>query len=56
MNTFLNIKRWINEIHDNSAQSTVLVLVCNKIDLYDKRVVSKNEGMKLAKEYDMIYV
>lgn len=32
------------------------MLVCNKIDLYEKRVVSKNEGIKLAKDYDMIYM
>lgn len=43
-------------MHDNTAKSTVLVLVCNKIDLYEKRVVSKNEGMKLAKDNDMIYI
>ena len=55
-NTFSNVKRWINEIHDNSSRSTVLVLVCNKIDMYDKREVSKNEGLKLAKDNDMIYI
>lgn len=54
--TFLNIDRWKEEAFVNIGQEIPLVLVANKIDLTDSRVVNKKEGKAYAKEHGFIYV
>lgn len=53
--SFDNVNNWV-ECIDKFAKSNVLrVLVGNKIDLNDKRVVSNDEGKKLAQKYGLKY-
>jgi Ras-related protein Rab-8A len=52
--SFKNIKKWYKEILDGSKGIT-LILVGNKIDLIDQRVVSKEEGESLANELNLSY-
>ena len=48
--SFENVTTWV-ECVDKFAKSNVLrILVGNKTDLEDKRVISKEEGKKLAEE------
>ncbi len=54
--TFLNIDRWKEEAFVNIGQEIPIVLVANKIDLVDSRVVNKKDGKAYAKENGFIYV
>lgn len=54
--TFLNIDRWKEEAFVNTGKEIPIVLVANKIDLVDSRVVSEKDGKAYAKENGFIYV
>jgi|JI6StandDraft_1071083.scaffolds.fasta_scaffold09087_8 Ras-related protein Rab-2A len=54
--TFKNIIRWVEDVRSNGNRSVILVLICNKIDMAERRVVSRNDGLKLAKEQDLLYI
>lgn len=53
INSFENIKNWLDEISTFSNKNIYLVLVGNKLDLKEKRVVTKKEAKKFAKEFKM---
>lgn len=54
--TFLNIDRWKEEAFVNTGKEIPIVLVANKIDLVDSRVVTEKDGKAYAKEHGFIYV
>ena len=54
LNSFKNIKNWIKQINANAAKSIGKILVGNKSDSPD-RVVTEEEGKKLAEEFNMDY-
>ena len=48
--TFENIRKWLNQIKEETSNKISIILVANKIDCdADLRVVSKEEGEDLAK-------
>ena len=51
-NSFKNIRNWIKQIESNAQTNVKKVLVGNKCDKPD-RVVSKEEGKKLADDFGM---
>ncbi len=51
--SLLSIKNWINKIHQHSDIGVNKILVGNKCDNNSERVISFEEGEKIAKEYDM---
>ena len=51
--SFENIKNWLDETLTFGHKNIYLVLIGNKLDLKNERVVKFNEGKKFAKEYDM---
>lgn len=53
--TFDNIHYWIKQITKSiySQDNVVKILVGNKTDLNDQRIISFDEGFELAKKYDM---
>ena len=54
--SFYGVVDWINRIkNDSSLKEKVLYIVGNKNDLEDKRVISKEEGEKLAKKYRVMF-
>jgi Ras-related protein Rab-11A len=53
--TFNYIEYWINESTNNSPYEVYLILVGSKIDLKNVRVVSYDEGKKLASKYNMLF-
>ena len=48
--SFRHLDYWIKEIKNNSNPSIKIILIGNKVDLEDKRTVSKEEEEKFAKE------
>ena len=55
LESFENVKTWMNSIYKHADPSIAKVLVGNKIDLDDQRVVSKAEATKIAQEHGMDY-
>ncbi len=53
--SFDHISKWIGEVRDNAGDIPML-LVGNKIDLEDSRVVSMEEAQELADDLNMFYV
>ena len=51
--SFNSVKQWIEDVQSFANKDTNLVLVGNKVDLNNKRKISKEEGQNLAKEYGM---
>lgn len=49
------MSRWIEDVRNHARTGTILALVGNKIDLEGERVVKKEEGEKLAKEFGAIF-
>ena len=52
LNSFKNVKYWINRVIENISPNKIIVLVGNKCDS-PERVVSEEEGRKLAEEYTL---
>jgi Ras-related protein Rab-1A len=48
--SFMNIKNWISQIREYT-NDVKIILVGNKIDLPESRVISYEEGSRLAKDY-----
>ncbi|XP_024246403.2 ras-related protein Rab-26-like [Oncorhynchus tshawytscha] len=54
--SFDNIKAWLTEIHDYAQQDVVLMLLGNKADATQQRVVKREDGERLAKEFGVPYM
>ncbi|XP_068193499.1 ras-related protein Rab-26-like [Antennarius striatus] len=54
--SFDNIKAWLTEIHEYAQQDVVLMLLGNKADATHDRVVKREDGEKLAKEYGIPFM
>jgi Ras-related protein Rab-2A len=54
--TFNNIKSWLNQVKDSCLTPINITLVGNKFDLDNKRVVSREEALILANEYNINYI
>ena len=55
-NSFQNIKSWIEDCKKQSPKTVLLILVGNKVDLEDKRQVSKESAESLAEKYGVKYM
>ena len=53
--SFSNVENWIRDCKDSAPSTALLVLIGNKSDLEDKRVISKNSGEELAIENNMMF-
>lgn len=51
--SFDNIGKWMKQISDNAAKDVIILLVGNKCDLEEKRVVSYDEAKQLAENYNI---
>ena len=51
--SFQNIRDWIQDIREEVSQKAIIFLIGNKIDLVDKRKISKEKGKELAEEYKL---
>ena len=54
--SFESLNDWLNEIKKNTSKNIVKVLIGNKIDLNDKRVISFDEAKEFADNNNMKYI
>ncbi|XP_034075680.1 ras-related protein Rab-26-like isoform X2 [Gymnodraco acuticeps] len=54
--SFDNIKAWLTEIHEYAQQDVVLMLLGNKADATHERVVKREDGERLAKEFGVPFM
>lgn len=54
--SFDNIQAWLTEIQEYAQDDVVLMLLGNKVDPAQERVVKREDGEKLAKEYGLPYM
>ena len=53
--SFNNVERWHREII-SAERNAILILVGNKVDLIDQRVVSKEDADKIAEKLNVRYI
>ena len=51
--SFNSIRNWVGQIQQHADVHVNKILIGNKCDIEDQRMVTKEEGEKLAKEYDI---
>ena len=54
--SFKNLNNWLIEIEKNASKNVLKVLIGNKTDLEDKRVVTYNQGKEFADTYGLKYI
>jgi small GTP-binding protein len=54
--TFEDINRWIEDIKDIKGDGFPIILIGNKIDLNERRVVSEEEGQKIADDNGFCFI
>ncbi|XP_056326184.1 ras-related protein Rab-26 isoform X2 [Danio aesculapii] len=54
--SFDNIQAWLTEIHEFAQQNVVIMLLGNKADATHERIVKREEGEKLAKEFGVPFM
>ncbi|XP_035122455.1 ras-related protein Rab-26 isoform X3 [Callithrix jacchus] len=54
--SFDNIQAWLTEIHEYAQHDVALMLLGNKVDSAHERVVKREDGEKLAKEYGLPFM
>jgi small GTP-binding protein len=53
--SFINIKKWIEDINKYCSKDVNIFLIANKIDIERWRVITTEEGRALAKKYNILY-
>ena len=51
-NSFESLQKWVDRVEEHCPKQTIKILVGNKIDLYEKHVVSAAKAQKFAIEND----
>ncbi|XP_034045716.1 ras-related protein Rab-26-like [Thalassophryne amazonica] len=54
--SFDNVQAWLTEIHEYAQQDVVLMLLGNKADATHERVVKREDGERLAKEFGVPFM
>jgi len=54
--TFLNVEKWLQELHEHADSDIVIMLVGNKTDLKTSREVSTDEARKFAQKNNLLYI
>ncbi|KAA8909868.1 ras family-domain-containing protein [Sphaerosporella brunnea] len=54
--SFTNTAKWVDDVRGERGNDVIIVLVGNKTDLGDKRVVTTDEGEKKAKEFRVMFI
>ncbi|KAG2389060.1 hypothetical protein C9374_014460 [Naegleria lovaniensis] len=54
--SFLNIRNWMKNIEEHAADNVNKMLIGNKCDLIEKRVVEVERGQQLAKSYGIPFM
>jgi Ras-related protein Rab-8A len=53
--SFNNVRNWVRQVeaHTNGRENVEAVLIGNKCDLVDRKVIDASQGQELAKEFGM---
>ena len=54
--SFEGLKNWLSDIKENKGDDIKLAIVGNKMDLEDKRMISKGDGLTFADEHKSIFM
>jgi len=54
--SFNNIRSWYSNVQQHASENVVLVLVGNKSDMTEKRVISTQQGEGLAQELGIPFI
>ena len=54
--SFENVEKWISDLKANADEDISMILLGNKTDLEDKRVVSTEEGKNKAEFYNLTFM
>ncbi|KAL0476543.1 Ras-related protein Rab [Acrasis kona] len=54
--TFENVKRWLKDVKEHADENVVAIIVGNKIDLAQARIVSTEEGKELAERQGVAFI
>jgi len=54
--SFDNIRAWLGEIREYAQDDVVILLIGNKADAGSERVVRREDGERLAREYDVTFM
>lgn len=54
--SFNNVRAWLSDVHEYAHSEVIVMLIANKVDKSHERVVTREMGEKLAREYDVTYV
>ena len=55
LDSFQHIQNWIEDIRNQSPKTVLIILIGNKIDLEDKRVISYDKGNEFAIKNGIIF-
>lgn len=53
--TFDNIQTWLDDVRNESPKNALIILIGNKIDLYQERQISYDEGNDFAKKNEILF-
>jgi Ras-related protein Rab-8A len=53
--SFNNVRNWVRQIEVHASPNVEKILVGNKADLVDRKVIDTEQGMALAKEFGMAF-
>jgi Ras-related protein Rab-8A len=53
--SFNNVRNWVRQIEMHASPQVEKLLIGNKCDLLDKKVIETEQGMALAKEFGMAF-
>ena len=53
--SFNNVRNWVRQIEVHASSNVEKILIGNKADLTDKKVIDTEQGMALAKEFGMAF-
>ena len=51
--SFENVKNWMSQVKENASPDVKKILLGNKADMVDKKVITKEQGEMEANEYGM---
>ncbi|KAA0724825.1 Ras-related protein [Triplophysa tibetana] len=54
--SFDNTRAWLSEIHEYAQDEVVIMLLGNKTDVSGARVIRREDGEKLAREFGVIFL
>eukprot|EP01119_Soliformovum_irregulare_P007161 TRINITY_DN19560_c0_g1_i1.p1 TRINITY_DN19560_c0_g1~~TRINITY_DN19560_c0_g1_i1.p1 ORF type:complete len:229 (-),score=61.98 TRINITY_DN19560_c0_g1_i1:106-792(-) len=54
--SFANIRNWVRNIEQHASENVNKILIGNKCDLVDKKVVDTSKGKSLAEEYGIKFL